>query len=374
MSRKGENITKRKDGRWEARYIKGRDLNEKAIYAYLYAHSYSEAREKKRLAMQESIQNISRKDCNVYTVACEFLNSKRCNVKESTFVHYSQIIEKYIRPFIGEAKVSAISSIVLESFTNQLLNNGKIGSKGGLSNKTVREILALLKQIMTYAYKKGYIGKVPAFISVPAVPKKAVKILTHKEQVALEKYTKNSDDKAFGIYLCLYTGLRLGELCALKWSDINIKDQTILISRTIQRIEDRDQMFGKKTKVIIDSPKTESSHRYVPIPNDIAQKLAERKEKICDENHFFLSGTSKYIEPRTYYKYYKKCEKDCGIGDYTFHALRHTFATRCIECGFDAKSLSEILGHSNVKITMERYTHPSMDLKRKYIECLYNSF
>ena len=373
MSRKGENITKRKDGRWEARYIKGRDLNGKAIYGYLYAHSYAEARERKKIAMQDSNQAVASGGGNIYSVASEFLNTKQRNVKESTFVHYSQMVEQYIRPFIGDLKVSTISSIVLENFTNQLLSKGKSNSKGGLSNKTVREVLALLKQILTYAYKKGYIKEVPVFISVPTVTKKNIKILTHEEQNLLEKYTEDSDDKKYGIYLCLYTGLRLGELCALKWSDIHAENQIISVSHTIQRIEDYGQKSGKRTKIVIDSPKTEASQRDIPIPFNIAKKLTERKQTVYDDNSFFLSGTRKYIEPRTYYKYYKKCEKDCGIGDYTFHTLRHTFATRCIECGFDAKSLSEILGHTDVKITMERYVHPSMELKRKYVEDLYNS-
>ena len=374
MSRKGENITKRKDGRWEARYIKGRDLNGKAVYGYLYAHSYAEAREKKRIALQEPHQSIACRNSSVYMVASEFLESKQRNVKESTFVHYSQIIEQYIKPIIGETKISAISSATLEKYATHLLSNGKTKSTGGLSNKTVKEILALLKQIMTYACMKGYISKIPLFISVPSISRKNIKILTHEEQNVLEKYTIDSDDKKYGIYLCLYTGLRLGELCALRWSDINTANQTISVSHTIQRIEDYSQTSGKKTKIVIDSPKTESSHRDIPIPSDIAKNLIERKQNIYDENSFFLSGTNKYIEPRTYYKYYKRCEKDCGIGNYTFHTLRHTFATRCIECGFDAKSLSEILGHADVKITMDRYVHPSMELKRKYVENLYNSF
>ncbi len=370
MSRKGENITKRKDGRWEARYIKSYDFNGKAIYGYLYAHTYTEAREKKKQALFNLPRKKSNAKISVQDIANEFLISKRYDVKESTFVHYTQIVEQHISPIIGKRPLTEISAIVIDDLKTHLLTAGRLDGNGGLSNKSVKEILALLKQILKYANFKGYIPETPAFITVPKVQKPTIKVLSREEQLQLEQYTINDDNKKYGIYLCLYTGLRLGELCALKWSDIDIEMQTITVSHTMQRIEDADHASDKKTKIIIDSPKTESSYREIPIPLDVAQDLSIRKQSISDDEYFFLTGSSKYIEPRSYYKYYKKCEKDCGIGDYTFHALRHTFATRCVECGFDAKSLSEILGHTDVKITLDRYVHPSMDLKRKYMEQL----
>ncbi len=162
-------------------------------------------------------------------------------------------------------------------------------------------------------------------------------------------------------------GIRLGEICALKWEDINFQTQTLKINKTIQRIKNLDENAVTKTKIIIDAPKSQKSIRDIPIPSFMLDLLEKNK---ADKNSYLLTGTPKYIEPRVYQDMFKKYLKESGINDIKFHALRHTFATRAIEKDFDIKSLSEILGHSSVKFTLERYVHPSDEYKRQNMEKL----
>ena len=171
--------------------------------------------------------------------------------------------------------------------------------------------------------------------------------------------------------MCLYTGMRIGEVCALQWRDIDLINYTINISKTIQRVSNHETSHSSKTKIVIDTPKSVASKRAIPIPALLCEQLAQRKQADSSESYFFLTGSERYIEPRNYYARYQDILIDCGISQYTFHALRHTFATRCIEIGFDPKVLSEILGHTDVKITLDRYVHPSIDRKRACMELLY---
>ena len=162
--------------------------------------------------------------------------------------------------------------------------------------------------------------------------------------------------------ICLYTGLRVGEICALKWGDVNFEEKTIYVHQTMQRLQCMES-GERKTQILISNPKSDSSVRWIPIPDSLFNLICQYK---FPENAYFLTGTSKqYIEPRNMQNKFKKAIKECNIENANFHALRHTFATRCIELGFDIKSLSEILGHSNVNITLNRYVHPSMELKQQ---------
>ena len=196
--------------------------------------------------------------------------------------------------------------------------------------------------------------------------------VTKNDKEILEKeLIKNINESNFGIYLCLYTGLRIGEICALKWENIDLNNNIIKIQKTLIRVKN-DRTSKKKTKLILDDPKSVSSIRSIPIPMFIIPILKKLKK---NEECFFLTGKNTFIEPRCYLNHYKKIlasirEDKSNFREYNFHALRHTFATRCIENGFDPKTLSEILGHSSVKITLERYVHPSFDIKVKMMNHL----
>ena len=170
-----------------------------------------------------------------------------------------------------------------------------------------------------------------------------------------------------GIILSLYTGLRIGEICALKWSDIDFINNQIIVNHSVTRIKNINESF-LKTKIIINEPKTEYSKRVIPIPNSIINSLKQVFPN--NKDYYFLTNSCKVLEPRTYYNKYKKVLKKIGLEKYNYHALRHTFATRCIEIGFDPKSLMEILGHSDIKITLSLYVHPTNTLKKQYMNKL----
>ena len=371
MPRRGENIRKRKDGRWEARYIKGHREDGKAIYGYLYGKTYAEAKEKKTQAaakLRTAAAACSRAPAVFETIIDEWLDFQRHSVKESTWLHYRRQINTHIRPELGGVKVRQLTQAVLVQFVDRKLTGGRLDGRGGLSVKTVRDLLVLLRQILGFAAGQGYMEA----IAVKSPKKKTVEIqvMEHGEQARLEGYALGGRDPyRFGVYLCLYTGLRIGELCGLRWGDVCLESKVLSVRRTIQRVDDLDPLTARKTKVIIDTPKTEASVRDIPLPAFLAAQL-QRYAAHARPGDYVLTGAGDYIEPRSYYNKYKQYLKECGVGDYTFHALRHTFATRCIEQGFDPKSLSEILGHTDVTITLQRYVHSSLDLKRAHMERL----
>lgn len=362
MPRKGENIFKRKDGRWEGRYIKDRDLSNKAVYGYLYGKSYTEVKQKlERVKSQKASCNIL--SANFAKLSEEWLENKRLCVKESTLAHYKMIIGKHILPLLGKYDVSAVSLDVVQQYMNRLLLDG-------YAVKTANDILTVIKSILKYAERKGFHHNCDLSIISLKAHKSEVEILTLFEQERLCNYLVNNlNDKNLGILLCIYTGIRIGELCALKWSDIDMREKVLSVNKTMLRIRDNySEQHGSKTKIIITPPKSEDSIREIPIPNFVINILKNFRR---NPDAYVLTGTeTDFIEPRSMQYYFKKVLKKCGIRSVKFHILRHTFATRCIENGFEIKSLSEILGHSSIKITLDRYVHSSMDLKRKNMEKL----
>ena len=370
MSRRGENIWHRKDGRWEARYIKSR-VNGRAVYGYVYGKTYKEVKAKQSLKAKE-IEKVKPQICtlNMNEVFDLFLKNRKHAIKESTYAKYCRDIDNHLRSYWGHIPLNDINGIMIENFTNHLLNHGNLVSGKGLSTKTVKDIIVLLKSIILYANQRELCAVNTAYIATPKTKKNNIQTLSKKEQEILENYLRTDINLIkLGILLTLYTGLRIGELCALQWKDIDIKNHILHIERTIQRISDTDEK--NSTKIIFDTPKSESSIRNIPIFTGVFRYLMNLfcEEKKSGES-FFLTGDESYIEPRNMYRQYKNCLSECGLPPYTFHCLRHTFATRAIECGFDPKSLSEILGHSNVKITLDRYVHPDLELKKSYVELL----
>lgn len=225
-----------------------------------------------------------------------------------------------------------------------------------LSCKTLQDNIVALKGIIKYGNMLGYC-QIPLEV-IPNIKysKREVQILKDYELELIEKYIfHNFDAKKTGLIICLYTGMRLGEICALKWEDIDLKNQKISVNKTIQRINDNGKSY-----TIIGAPKTKYSYRVIPINPILLQFLYQTKK----ENGFILTGNEKYLDPRSYQYYFKKILKELNIQDYRFHVLRHTFATKCVQCQIDIKSLSEILGHSSVTITLNTYVHSSFEMKK----------
>ena len=365
MARKGENIFKRKDGRWEARYIKGYELSGKARYGFCYGKTYREAKEKVtryKAALLEHTPLPAARDRRRLAFFCqEWLCLERGKVKDSTYIKYDAILAKHIMPKLGGCFPQGLSTLLVDQFKGELLAEG-------LAVKTVRDILAVLRSVLKYAAGQ-YPGVFPAIeINYPKEQKRDARVLTVEEQQRLADYLREDMDECkFGILLSLLTGLRIGELCALRWEQVSLKDRTIRVEATMQRLRNLDG-GGQKTKVVIGSPKSGSSVRTIPLSDSAARLCAQYDPR--DPEAFLLTGTEQYMEPRQLQKKLAKYTAACGLEGVHFHTIRHTFATRCVEVGFELKSLSEILGHSDTTITLNRYVHSSMDLKRENMDKL----
>lgn len=371
MSRKGLNSYKRKDGRWEARYIKSRNALGKPKYGYLYASSYREV----RCDLQHTLQLQGKpsgseertRNSTFELVSMEWLDAFSINFKESTYIRYRTLIECYLMPSFQTVKIEKITKEMVRKLCKHLELHGK-KDKTGLSPKTISDVLSVLRRILNYA---GTIG-----ISVDSKvldirvkqTQKSLPILSLPEQMILQQYLEEHPDALnLGILLCLLTGIRIGELCALTWEKISISERNIYICQTMQRIQNRVP-GSKKTHIEIASPKSSSANRNIPI-STLLFGFLERYS--LSHTGFFLSGSpSKFIEPRCIQRRFHKILDACGLEKRNFHVLRHTFATRCVEAKIDIKTLSEILGHSSVTITMNRYVHPSLELKRETMEQL----
>lgn len=376
MPRKGENIYKRKDGRWEGRYIKGR-AEKKAFYGYVYGKSYRDVRERLQEARNQWEQNPEGEGAGTRQITFEeicgiWLHDSQTTLKESSAVKYRHMLRRYLLPVFGARDIGEISTEDLISFIHSLREDG--GAQGqGLSAKTAADIISILKTVRKYALARRYpVHFLPECITIKQ-DRKQMRILSRQEEERLFGYLQsNMTPSNLGILLCLFTGIRLGELCALKWEDISVTSRSLHICKTMQRIHDyRCMERDKRTRIIISAPKSDCSVRTIPFPEILTGYL----EQYDAPGTYVLTGHAvKYVEPRTMEYRFKSVLDACGIENMNFHALRHTFATRCVEVGFDAKSLSEILGHANVNITLNRYVHPTMELKRENMSRLSDLF
>lgn len=372
MPRKGENIYKRKDGRWEGRYIKERTITGKVQYGYVYAKTYTEVKKKiaDSICKKEESSILSKEIKNIdsfQAIAIEWITFIQPKVKESTLVKYQNLLSAYLLPYFRIKPLIEITNDMVEGYCSYLLTNG--GKKGkGLSSKTVTDILSVLRSILKFASKtREYIVCENISVSIKRTTKE-MKVLSRKEQDQFCKYLySNLDSRNIGVLICLFTGIRLGELCALRWEDISLSEKTIYIHQTMQRIQDNSNT-GKKTKVVVTTPKSSCSIRIIPIPDDLVTIINQISAP--HEGYFLTGSKEKFVEPRTMQNHFKKVIRQSSLNDVNYHCLRHTFATRCVEFGFDVKSLSEILGHASVNITMNRYVHPSIELKRENMQKL----
>lgn len=373
MSKKGENIYKRKDGRWEGRYIKFYNGDGKAKYGYLYGKTYSEVKSKLRDVQADLKYGILPKPQATITyseILIAWLQSSRINVKESTYMRYKQLIDKHIAPSLGIFQLNRISTQLVERFVDDKLKCGRLDGNGGLSPKTVTDIITIIKSSMEYASYNGF--SVTCNLSKLSIKKKEkeMRVLTTQEQKSLTCILLSETDLSkLGVLLSLYTGIRIGELCALRWENLSIDNKTLRVRETMQRIQSSESSEKSKTKIVITEPKSKCSIRDIPLPDFLLEIV---KEFQSSPKAFVLTGErNRYIEPRTMQNRFQRYVKESGIQQANYHSLRHTFATRCVEVGFEIKSLSEILGHANVNITLNRYVHSSFDLKSNNMNKLH---
>lgn len=290
-----------------------------------------------------------------------WLDYKHAIVKNSTYMKYRNSINKHIIPKLGSFDIKILDNNIVRRFINQKLS----AEKCSLSPKSVRELVNIIKNTLAYAENYGFQSKCKCELLIVRNSFKPIRVLNKNEEKALLN-TLESDINIFklGILISLLTGVRIGELCALRWEDIDFKECLITVNRTMQRV----QVEGKdnKTEIIITTPKTNASIRQIPIPKMLVDYIIGFKSS--NDQYILTNKNGNYIEPRVMQYKFKKYIQIAGISDANFHALRHTFATRCIEAGVDVKVLSEVLGHSNVNITLDRYVHNSIDYKKDNIE------
>lgn len=350
MPRRGENIFKRKDGLWEARYVKGVDEFGKKKYGSVYAHSYHEVKEKRQDIVSKITlipQSVSIQRMLLNHLIEEWLYINQARLKPSTYQKYKSMFEKHIKKEIGGYPVIYLTPVILKRYAERK-------QESGLSPQTVNGILTFISSCLKYANHQYGIAQTS--IIYLKTTNKEMRVLSRDEQQHLVKFLlEDTDIYKLGILVALYTGIRIGELCALQWKDI--KDGTIIINKTMQRLKN-----DNGTKIVVGEPKTPTSNRIIPLPNFLVDEI-EKFRRSNDDTQFLSNITYTIIEPRVMQYHFQRYIKFLNIPKANFHCLRHTFATRCVECDFEIKSLSEILGHRTINITMNRYVHSSIDLK-----------
>lgn len=313
MSRKGENIYKRKDGRWEGRYVKSKSPSGKTQYGYVYAKTYRDAKEKLFKAFTSHSQQIIPPTTNITcfsVIASEWLNSTIPQVKESTVNKYRNLLQSYILPIYGDIPLSHITHDFIEcQCNNLLLYGGK--NKSGLSSKTVMDTLSVIRNILKFAVRKGiFVPCDGTSVQIKQVST-SMRILSSTEQERLCSYL-NSEKNPYniGILICLFTGLRVGEICALHWEDISFSEQTLYVHQTLQRIQDKS-CSEKKTRIVLTTPKSACSIRTIPIPDPILKILNDHQ---TSRKGFLLTNSeTHFIEPRTMQNRFKAALKKSEI-------------------------------------------------------------
>lgn len=287
---------------------------------------------------------------------------KKQYVKKSSFSAYTLLIENHLIPIFGDKH--EIEEADVQSFVLLKL-------EAGLSQKTIKDILIVLKMILKFGAKYKWLTYTPFDIQFPTEREKHnIEVLTRTDQKKIMNYIQEHFTfRNLGVYICLSSGMRIGEVCALTWEDVDTDNGVINVNRTIQRIyviEDGT----RKTELILDTPKTKNSIREIPISKDLLRILKPFK-KIVNPAFFVLTNDAKPTEPRTYRSYYKNLMRELKMPELKFHGLRHSFATRCIESNCDYKTVSVLLGHSNISTTLNLYVHPNMEQKKKAIEQMF---
>lgn len=287
---------------------------------------------------------------NISQIADLWKEEKRQFVKKSTFAAYSLIVETHLQPAFGN--LTAVTEKDVQDFVLQKLN-------GGLSQKTIKDMLIVLRMILKFGAKKNYCVYAPIDVIFPTDrERQELEVLSIANQKKIMRFVEeNFTFRNLGIFICLSTGIRIGEICALTWDDIDTENGVIHIRKTIQRIYVKENGI-KKTELLIDTPKTATSMRDIPMIKDLYEILKPLK-KVVNNDYFVLTNEATPTEPRTYRNYYKKLLDKLGIPPIKFHGLRHSFATRCIESKCDYKTVSVILGHSNISTTLNLYVHPN---------------
>lgn len=291
-----------------------------------------------------------------------WIHDKSIKVRNSTLAIYRCHIKAHLSPLLGEIAVNAVDGDHLNHLCFHGLN-ARYDHCGDLSTKSRIDLIRTLNDILRFGFEHRYLSQ-RIRIDTPKASRPKMKVLREDEQIKLEQVLRADFPKrdALGIFICLYTGLRVGELCGLRWEDIDLSYGTLFVRRTVQRVSGES---GSKSTVIIGPPKSTKSEREIPIPDHLLNMLKSLKKEHV--NHYYLSNSERCFEPRRMQRCFSYYLSKAGLEHRGFHCTRHTFATRWVEAGLDIKTLSEILGHTSIRVTMDKYVHISEKTKRENI-------
>ncbi len=371
MARKGENIRKRKDGRWEARYQKGRKSDGSIQYGYVYAAKYADVKKKRNDIMAslnvkaDAAQETTGEDSVLFNELFDWWQADiREHIRTSSFCLYETILDHHLRPYFGKLPIKELTDSVTQEFISTKI-------KENLSPTYIRSIMVLFQTILKSVQNKYQCTvRIPA-PQLPKQTKRMPEIFTAHEWKCLEEYLKRQTDEfSFGLLICMYTGVRIGELSGLRWEDYDAQNVQFKIKRTVYRMKNPaypQTPNSSKTILCIGSPKTATSVRDIPLPLCL---LADVQKHQKESDVFILTGTKQIMEPRNIQKKYKKLLNQLNMRYLNFHSLRHNFATLSIQNGSDYRTVAELLGHSSVNTTLNTYVHSDIDQKRKCLELL----
>lgn len=304
------------------------------------------------------------KEKTINQITEEWKEEKKKYVKKSTYAAYQLLIQNHIKPYFGD--LYEVNEEKVQQFVFDKLD-------AGLSEKTIRDIIIVLKMILKFGIKNGYLEYIQIDAKFPSKQeKKDLDVLSKADQKKFMEHLRNNFTfKNLGIFIYLSTGMRIGEICGLRWCDVDTVEGVIKVRHTLQRIYIIEGET-RHTELLLDTPKTANSVRDIPMSSELL-KMLKSLNKVVNENYYVISNDIKPIEPRTYRNYYKKLCKQLDIPELKFHGLRHSFATRCIESKADYKTVSVLLGHSNISTTLNLYVHPNKEQKKKTIDKMLRS-
>lgn len=296
------------------------------------------------------------------SIANNWLSDVKFRVKRSTYEKYTYLLERHIMPYFGDRFINRLTIGDVDKFKREKLQNGKLKRNEGLSKKYLQDILSIIKSIAHY-FETVYNIRCQFVMMRGLRPQKPkVNILNRTERNKLtDELKRDTTPEKLGIMLGLYAGLRIGEVCGLRWSDFDEVNGTITINRTVQRISDN----RGGTVFLVSEPKTEASKRIIPLPKFLSEKLDSIR---CNNDDPIISHDGKYTEPSRLRAVFNSVLRACNIAGRRFHDLRHSFASACVSMNCDTKLLSEIMGHSSVSITLDRYVHCDLEAKREFMQ------
>ena len=380
-------IRKRKNGTWEGRYTIGYDARGRQKQLSVYGKTRAEVARKlneKTAAIQNGTYIIPRDHTLLEWLENWLTTYAYIKVRASTYASYQAYINNHIAPYIGGVKLQKLTTEQLQLFFNEKAKNGRLDGKGGLSPKTIRNLYNMLHEALQQAVTNKYLSvNVSGGVVLPSRQTPDIIVFKPEEQAAILEACKK-ERLGFAIELDFMTGLRIGELCALKWSDFDFTEKIFDVRRTLQRIQKKTSDIGEKsakTQIVEGDTKTKNGKRVIPITDVMYHKLMQHRsrqnfEKLrlgkgyADYGYVFANEFGYAVEPSYIRDVYERILKSAGVSHYKFHTIRHTFATRAIENGAPVKIVSEILGHSSVQLTMDVYCHPSVSAKRSVMEKL----